>query len=49
MNGFGESEGQTMLPAKGRKCWRVKESEVLSFGISLWKKDEGCDWEFGRV
>ncbi|KAK2359549.1 phenolic glucoside malonyltransferase [Trifolium repens] len=49
MNGLGESEGQMILPAKGRKCWRVKESEVLSFGTMFWKKKEGCDCEFGRV
>jgi hypothetical protein len=49
MNGFGESEGQTILPAKGRKCWRVKESEDLSFGTRFWKKKVGCDCEFGRV
>ena len=27
--GFCDSKSQTMLPAKGRKCWRVKESVDL--------------------
>lgn len=47
--GFCDSKSQTMLPAKGRKCWRVKESEDLRFGTIVWKKNEGSDCEFGRV
>jgi hypothetical protein len=49
MNGCAESEGQTILPTKGKKCWRVKESEDLRIETSFWKKKEGCDCEFGRV
>ncbi|KEH21664.1 hypothetical protein MTR_7g013920 [Medicago truncatula] len=49
MIGFGELEGQTMLPAKGGNFWRVKESEDLSFGTRFSTKKEGCDCEFGRV
>jgi len=32
-----------MLPAKGRKSWKVKESEDLRIGTSFWEKKEGCD------
>ncbi|KAI5432266.1 hypothetical protein KIW84_036130 [Lathyrus oleraceus] len=49
MNGFEESEGQTILPAKGRKCWRVKESEDLRFGTICWKKKEGWECESWRA
>jgi hypothetical protein len=33
--GCEDSEGQTILPAKGRKCWRVKESDDLRIGTSF--------------
>jgi len=48
MKGLPEWEGQMIFPAKGGKCWRVLESEVLRFGSTLWKKKEGLEWGRGR-
>jgi len=41
MNGCGESECQTILPSKGRKCLRIKESEDLRLGTIFGRRKKG--------
>lgn len=44
--GEGELWGHVMVPAKGRKCWRVRERECLREGRRELRNEEvGCGKE----